>query len=291
METFQITTETCTKCGSCVEVCPAGVLYHNEHKYPAFSEPHKSVCLVCGQCMAVCTSKSIIANGLHYESDFFEFQEKSDFFSVLEHRRSVRRFKAQPVSKAEIEKIIEAVALAPHGDSKHHVEITIVHGREKIMQAIPTISAFYDKLGKWLHNPFMRFMIGRKVGISGINTLMYHLLPRIELGVYRNYTEEYDGITRGASTLMLFHAPKDAPEHTEDAYIMVIYAALAAQALGLGATIVGLVPPAVNKLPELRKMWNIPETHTSIVSLILGNPKYKYRRGIKRQIKQVRWIE
>ncbi len=291
MEKFKINHDTCTQCGACADVCPAMVIQHSVSMGVGFVEDNQTLCLKCGQCMAVCPTKSIVANGLEYDTDFFNFETDSGFFSILEHRRSVRRFKQKPLSHSELENICRAMTFAPHGSCEHHVEVTVVNSRQKIMEAIPLMSAFYDQLGKWLHNPFMRHMIKSKVGPDGIKTLTHHLLPRIEKGVYRNYSFEYDGITRGAHTLMVFHAPHDAEEHREGSYIMVTIAALTAESMGIGATIIGLVPPAINKSKAVRRIFNIPDGHEAVVSLILGYPKYKFRRGIRRQLRKVHWIE
>jgi len=287
---FYIKTESCSNCATCVEICPALVLEKNGSGKVNFKSDFIHLCIGCGQCMAVCKTKSVFAHGMQYEKDFFEFSDDSGFFSLLEHRRSVRRFKPTPIKKDEIEKILYAVSLAPHGDSHQHVEVTVINSREKIMEALPLMVTFYDKLGKWLHNPIMRTIIRLKKGWDTLNTLKNHLLPRIEKGIYKNVSFDYDGITRGAHTLLIFHAHKDSEEHKEDAYIFVTYATLAAQELGLGSTVIGLVPAAVNKSAELRKMFGIPDDHDTVVSLIVGYPKYKYRRGIKRELKSINWL-
>src|SRR3989339_207940 len=291
METmeFYLNTETCSQCGICVNICPALVIEKDSSGRVNFKPDYIHLCLGCGQCMAVCSTKSVFAKVLRYDNDFFEFSDTTDFFSLLEHRRSVRRFKPKPVSREEIEKILYAVSQAPHGDSHHHVEVTIINNRNTIMEALPSMSSFFDSLGKWLHNPFMCQIIKFKKGKDTLKTLKNHLLPRIEKGIYRNYSSDYDGITRGAHTLLIFHAPADSEEHKEDSYIFVTYAALAAQALGLGATIIGLVPAALNKSAELREIFHIPHNHDSVASLIVGYPKYKYLRGIKRELKKVNW--
>jgi len=240
--------------------------------------------------MAVCKTSSVIAKGLDYEKDFFEFSGGEDFFSLTEKRRSVRRFRPKPLHKEEIDKILRAVSSAPHGDSHHHVEITVVNSREKIMEALPLMSKFYDQLEGWLHNPFISGMIRFRQGADGMNTLCNHLLPRIKKGIYRHVSYDYDGITRGAHTLFIFHAPKDSEEHKEDSYIFATYAMLAAQALGLGSTMIGLVPPVINKVDAVREIFGIPKDHEAVISLIAGYPKYKYYRGIRRDLKKINWL-
>ncbi len=290
MADFFIQSETCSNCGICTQICPASVIEKMDSGVE-FKTDFLHLCLGCGQCMAVCKTKSIYAKGLSYAKDFFAFSKKDDFFSMIESRRSVRRFNPRPLKKEEIDKILDAVSFAPHGDSEMHVEVTVINDRQKIMQALPLMAQFFDKLAKWLKNPFMRSIIKKRKGKHTLNTLLNHLLPRINKGIYQQINFDYDGITRGAHTLLLFHAHKDAEEHIEDAHIFVTYAMLAAQAMGLGATIIGLVPAAMNKTPELMKMFSIPEGHEIVVSLIVGYPKYKYHRAIKRQLKRVYWID
>lgn len=290
MEEFFIDKSTCNNCGVCAKVCPALCLEISPDKKVNFRTDTLHLCLGCGQCMAVCKTRSITSKGMSYEKDFFEFTDDNSFFSLLEERRSVRRFKPRAVSREEIDKILYAVSQAPHGDSHHHVEITVVNSREKLLEALPLMSKFYDDLVGWLKNPVISTVIRLKQGKDGMNTLRNHLLPRILKGVYKNYNYDYDGITRGAHTLLIFHADKCAEEHKEDSYIFVTYAMLAAQALGLGSTIIGLVPPAVNKLPQLKKLFNIPESNEAVTSIIIGYPKYKYYRGIKRELKGVHWV-
>ena len=41
--------------------------------------------------------------------------------------------------------------------------------------------------------------------------------------------------------------------------ISVTYAMLAAHSFGLGATIIGLISPAINKVKEIKELFQIPE--------------------------------
>jgi hypothetical protein len=51
-----------------------------------------------------------------------------------------------------------------------------------------------------------------------------------------------------------------------------------------------LIPPAIQNNQELRKMFSIPDNNNVVASMILGYPKYRYQRGIKRELKSVAWI-
>jgi hypothetical protein len=51
-----------------------------------------------------------------------------------------------------------------------------------------------------------------------------------------------------------------------------------------------IIPPPIEKNQELRKMFLIPEPNEVVGCMILGYPKYSYKRAIKRDLKSVKWI-
>ena len=53
----------------------------------------------------------------------------------------------------------------------------------------------------------------------------------------------------------------------------------------------GIVPASINKVPEVRKIFSIPENHEAIISLTIGYPKYKYKKTLKREQKSIHWIK
>jgi len=65
---------------------------------------------------------------------------------------------------------------------------------------------------------------------------------------------------------------------------------LAAHALGLGATMIEIVPAAINKVRKVREIFGIPEQHEAVMSLIFGYPKYKYQRAIIRRKQAIHWF-
>jgi hypothetical protein len=60
----------CTKCGMCVEICPADAVQFGQDGYPSF-DPEK--CMGCAQCIATCPE---IALQILWGTDFVVFQEK-----------------------------------------------------------------------------------------------------------------------------------------------------------------------------------------------------------------------
>ena len=120
--------------------------------------------------------------------------------------------------------------------------------------------------------------------------MQQHLIPLLtsRLPELKNGTE--DTLTRHAPAMILFLADKKEEDIRQDISIAATYGMLAVHSLGLGGSIMDIIPPAIERDIELRKLFCIPDNHEIVTSLIIGYPKYKYLRGIKRDIKSVKWF-
>lgn len=291
--THKINNETCKKCLLCTMVCPNKMIAKDTDGNIRFIAERLDMCVYCAQCMAVCETNSVIIDKLNATECLTDIEPNTikpeQFFNFLAMRRSVRNFKDKPVTAEVIQEILKMVNMAPFGAEDDGIEIVAINNRAIIEKALPLMSEFFVKLEKWLKNPAMRFFMKRKLAPDVFNTIDLHLMPRL---IRKHYDTAHgnDHITRHAPAILIFHAPRNAPEHYEDAYIYVTYAALAAHALGLGATINGLVPSAINKTPALKQMFKIPQNNRAVVALLLGYPKIHYTKGIIHKAKKVDFI-
>jgi NAD-dependent dihydropyrimidine dehydrogenase PreA subunit/nitroreductase len=286
----QIDQEKCKKCMLCTRVCPCNIFGVNEHKEVFFIQEREAICLTCGQCMAVCKSRAIKVNGLSYTSDFKDLPESKwqfeDFTDFLSGRRSVRNFLEKSVPDDLINRLLEPVCYAPFGAAPEKMCITVVNSRERIVLALPHMEKFLDDIVTWMENPVIRYTIKRKKDPETFNTIKNHLYPMSKL---KNYKLEYgDRITRNAPALIIFHAAEGAEAHSDNSLIYATYTMLAAHALGLGATMNGIVPNAINKNKKVRELFDIPASHEASMSVILGYPKYSYQRTLRRTKHSIR---
>jgi len=276
----------CKECHNCIAICPVKIYQKDANGRTLVDLNRIELCLVCGQCMAICQSKAIEVEGLSYHEHFFELPpnpiDYTMFHDFVANRRSVRVFKNQPVPNEIFDKVLDILAMAPYGAAPDNVDITIINNRKIIEEALPHISKFLNKIDGFIRNPFMNFFMKRKLNAEKYNTVVNHLLPRIRKHQY-DYTPDNDRITRHAPALMIFHAPYPTEAHTQDSLIYCVMANFAVMSLGLGATIVELLPPAINKVKEVRDIFKIPDTNEAVISLIVGYPKFHFRRGIKRE--------
>lgn len=282
---------SCKNCGICADICPNKILGQNGNLY--FKKERNHLCLQCGQCMAACPTKAILIEGLSYENDFTEISSnKNDyknFMEILSSRRSVRNFKNKPVSDEFVDEIVNSVSYAPFGAAPEKIEISVINNRETIESALPMISEFYSGLEKMIENPFGSRLLRMIAGKEGFNTVKNHLYPIAKGGNYN--LKNWDGITRGAPTIITIHAPKDAEAHTNNGVIYATYIMLAAHAIGLGATMIECVIEAINRNKKLKNIFQIPNENEAVMSIIIGYPKYKYKRTIKRNKHHVHKVE
>jgi len=288
-----INQEICSKCKLCIEVCPCNILGMNKTEAVNFIHERITICLNCGQCMAICRTKAIAINGLSYDKDVIDLPKNNidykKFVDFLANRRSVRNFRDKPISNEIMDQVLDAISYAPFGAESEKICIAVVNDRKKIESALPHIAHFTDNVVKWIENPIASYMIKRRSGSEKYNTLKNHLYPMAKLG---NYKLEYgDRITRNAPAIIIFHASRDAEAHTNNSLIYATYTMLAAHAIGLGATLIEIVPAAINKAKEVRDIFRIPEENDAVMSVILGHPKYSYRRAIKRNRQKIEWID
>jgi nitroreductase len=244
--------------------------------------------------MAICPAKSISVDGLSYSQDFFDLPEmhnQSEYFSnLISTRRAIRNFKEKTVEKELLNEIVKAISFAPPGFPPLKYDLVVVQNSTVIRQALPYMIQLYDFLVNAMNNPIKRIFIKKEIGELRFRTLKEHLIPLLKMSLpdLKNGTE--DTLTRNAPAMILFLADTTGEDITEDIHIAATFGILSAHALGLGASIMDIIPPAINKKKELRKMFGLTENQEVITSIILGYPKYTFQRGIKRQVRNIRWI-
>jgi ferredoxin len=286
----------CSGCGTCADLCPAHVFEVVEEggekrarRVPVFADG----CQRCGHCVAACPSGAIAVEGIRPEDLFPLGPDRLDADDVqrfLERRRSVRVFRDEPVPRAALERIVAMVALAPMAYTPHKLDLTVVATPAAMAAARPDYLALYEGLlGAWRRR-LTRFFIRRALPPDERTGLSEHVMPTLGPRLEAMRAGRWDTITRGAPAMILFHSRPDEGACSHDAYIAASWALLAAHALGLGATIIDLVPPAVNRSPALRRRMGLPAAHVVHAAVILGRPRYRFLRGLRRALPGVHWV-
>ncbi len=283
--------DKCIKCSKCVSICPVSHLDLIADKIQEIEDPIHA-CIVCAHCMSVCPTKAIVIKGYDY-ADFErlpdELPKLADFELLLKARRSCRRYQPVPVSREDIDKIIEVTSTAPMGFPPHSVEILVFDSRDKIEAFLPHA---VRNLNNWkfaFGSPFFRALMRLKIPAHLMYSMVKDVLPAV-LGVLKDHDKGVDHLTYDATAMLLFHSDKFASSYDENCLVAITYAMLAAEGLGLGSCIIGLIPPMFENDKKLREIYKIPEKNEVKCCLILGHPRSTHNRNIPRDLKSVRWL-
>ena len=284
--------ETCAGDGICAEVCPENALQMVDKK-AATVESRAESCIYCGQCVAVCPTESLQMPQLHME-DFRRLKKRQfgydEFYEFLRLRRSVRVFKDQPVDRETIDKILSAAATAPMGFPPHTTKVVVIDNRSELDFLLEELVREYDSMIKAFSSPVGRAFLRLSAGAEDYGDLKNHVLKNVQFNNEQFHRDGTDRYMYGAPIVMMFHGSRWGISYEENAHLVCHHAMLAAVSLGLGTTIIGLIPPIVDRSKTLRERFGIPEDNRVLTSLIVGHPKYRYRQGIRRDLAGVTYI-
>lgn len=288
--------ELCKACGICGNVCPRYIpetIRENGSNRTRVSQERIHLCMGCGQCGAVCPNAAIEVDGLN-KAGFAPVEpcdiSERQMLQLLRQRRSVRRYKKKPVSRAEIDRIIDAVSSSPIGTGRSTTGVIVVDDPQTIDKMSRLVYAAYEDLGKKLNNPIARFFMKRKMGRSNFRAVRGFVMPGMEWYI-RWYREgRSNEVFRDCPALMLFHSPIDEPIGSENCIVAAYQAIIMAQVLNIGACFNGLIPPVCNRVPEIKNLIGLSDGREVYSSITLGYSKYEFKRVIPRTLAEVRYI-
>jgi nitroreductase/NAD-dependent dihydropyrimidine dehydrogenase PreA subunit len=291
---ININSETCKRCGLCGEVCPNLIMEVDRESGITLRADRLELCFQCGHCMAICPTQSIQVAGLSYETDFFDLPKGKaadlPFVEMVKSRRAIRAYKDRPVEKEVLKKIVKAITFAPPSITPLKIELAVVQDAETMRKALPEMINSYDRFVKAMNNPVGRLFIRFASGADQFRVIEHHVIPMMSSHLPELKQGLKDTITRNAPAMIIFHAHRMVDNYETDVDIAMTYGLLAAHSLGLGCSPIDLVPNAIDRNQTLRELFMIPDENTPVAALIIGYPKYRYRRGIKREFRNVTWI-
>lgn len=272
MPLITIDAETCNKDGICAAVCPAGIIDFNKGEIPKPTANAEEICIRCGHCVAVCPTGSLSHRVMAVDQcppmleDLRLSEAQCEQF--LRARRSIRRYKEKPVPREKIARLIELARYAPTGHNVQNVEWMALGTRAEL-----------DKLAG-LTVDWMRWMVvHKKETAQNMN---------LEVTI-RRWEEGHDVILRRAPVVIVTHASKADMRAPTSSTIALAYLELAATGMGLGTCWAGYFGYAAANFPPLKKSLALPDGHQALGAMMVGYPKFRYKRLPTRKTPEIIW--
>ncbi len=270
-------TSGCTRCGKCVRICPAAVF--STSLQSSHVEVTSDMCIACGHCVAVCPEHAIVHEQFPPEKvhplNRTQYPAAEQMLTLIRGRRSNRAFSKKEVPDEMLAQIVEAAYRAPTASNLQQVAFTLITDPEKL-QAIATftLNTFGAMIKKVDH------FIGRAIckrWAPGIYKYM-NAFKRMK----REYSEGNDRILRGATAVLLIHAPAKSRFGCEDSNLAYQNGSLMAEALQVNQFYLGFVLSASKQRKgKLEEMLGIEGR--IYAGMALGMPAFQHHSYIDKE--------
>jgi len=273
MALIQVDRGKCEKEGFCVEVCPARILEMDEEKGPQVTPGGAPFCIGCGHCVAVCPHGALdnVRNFLKDQEPLEKLPvvEPETAMAFLRSRRSIRCYLPEPLPRDEVIRLLQAARYAPSGHNSQGLSYLVVQGDGPLNRMKEIVVEWMR--GVILHNP----EVARQFRMEAI-------VGACERGE--------DLILRGAPQVVVATGRKEARPAQASTFLALEYVELYAAALGLGTCWGGYVMACAQQSPALSRHLGIPEDRAITGVLMIGRPRYAYRRVPARDPLDVEWL-
>jgi nitroreductase/Pyruvate/2-oxoacid:ferredoxin oxidoreductase delta subunit len=273
MDLIKVDSTKCNKCGTCAKVCPTGVIGMDENGPTVLNQ----FCIACGHCVAICPSEALdnvktpLANQLSLGN--VPVLDKDAAALFLRRRRSIREFQNKPVPREMITQLLGIARFAQTSGNSQGVSYHVIDDRDTLRNIT---SVTIDWLEEALQSP-------PYAGSQYAAPFAAHIAN------YRQNGE--DVVLRDAPCLVIPVVDKNfLPVGQINTDFSLAYAELYAPSIGLGTCITGFFNAcATSGYQPMLDILNLPENMYVTGGLMVGYPKYTYKRLVDRNPLQVIW--
>jgi nitroreductase/NAD-dependent dihydropyrimidine dehydrogenase PreA subunit len=273
MGLLRVSLETCDRDGTCVAVCPIGILALDPEEGPRVREGSAQYCLACGHCVAACPKGAIdnvrnpLASQLPLPSG--AIMEPDKVRLLLRSRRSIRCYDEKPVPRDTLLQLLDVARYAPSGHNSQGISYLIVEGRD----AIESVSRLVIE--------WMQETIEQQPELAN----RYHMH-----GIVKARERGEDRILRHAPQLIVAYASRELRAAAITTCLALEYVELYAPTLGLGTCWAGFAQLCAQQYPKLSEYLAVPQDKGVTGMLMVGYPRFPYFRAPSRDPLNIRWL-
>lgn len=282
MSDIIIRQEVCIRCGACVALCMRRVFERQDDRIVAVNP---SQCNVCGHCVAVCPVDAIVHAHLPPDAcpPVRPLPDLDMLVDALRARRSVRFYQDRPVSRETIRQLVDLARWVPSASNTQQVDWLVFDDRAQIKKLSDQIVRLFSRAARWLRFPLLMPLWTLALGKRAQS------LARSARWMEQQHAQGRDPILFDAPVLLIAHTRRGAPFSRDDAVYAAYNLMLAAQQLGLGTCQIGFFIVALGLSRTLRRMLGLPGNRRAQVALVLGYPRYPFRRALPRRRPEITW--
>lgn len=272
MSFIKINKKKCIKCGACIEVCPRNILRMGNGWVSQAAEKAELLCMKCGHCVAVCPKGAFSLKKMPVSKcvpvkETLNITSK-EIVQFLKTRRSIRIYKEKKVPRELIEKVIDAARYAPTGMNRENVKWKVVYDKNEVVK-------LKDLTVEW-----MRSLVKKRDPMAQM-----YSFPAMVTACERGN----DVILRKAPHVIIAYGHKNDPIAGLSSIIALSNLELAIHGHQLGGCWAGFLDRAIMSYPKLQKALKLPKDHQSYGSMMVGYPKYNYKRIPQRKPADIIW--
>jgi nitroreductase len=229
-------------------------------------------CNFCGHCSAICPVDAVVSPGYGGErAEPLNAAPPVDYASarrLILSCRSIRRYREEPVSKAEVLELLDIARRAPTGSNLQLIRWLALSGMEKSRRFTALTMEWFDTVVR--HDPSMTRY--------NVDDLM------------ARYRSGYDPILRGAPNVVFALTDKSALWGKSDSAIALTYFCLAAQAKNIGSCWCGFGLMALESFAPLREFLRIGPDDVVQAIAFFGRTDMVYHAAPPRKPLTLTWI-
>jgi nitroreductase len=209
--------------------------------------------------------------------------------NLILSRRSIRVFEEKPVPKELLEQLIE-VGIHAGSSSNEQTENFVVIQDRKLLSELEkmVIEGLWNKGMKYLGSEIGQKLAKTKLG----NEMLRQAIPYHHIIRNRRQNNELAGmIFRNAPVVMVIHGLRTNFMAHANCSIAARNMEIMAKSMGLGTSWVGFLSVAAHLAKKkIERYLEIPDNHSIYGAIMVGYPKFEYRKIIPREKREVRWI-
>ena len=246
---ISVDSEKCISCGECCRTCASQLIELKDGTPYTEAE----FCMACGECVSVCPTGALdnVLSPLNLTEEIEEKPVKSQLYSYLRSRRSVRCYKDFQPNDSDIDELLTYACTAQTAVNARLVSFIVINDRDRVKKIADLTAEFIKNSDDEIKRMYEKIM--------------------------SLYEGGYDSITRGAPGLIFTVSDRNYPKARETSVIYITHAEIYAPSLGLATCWAGIVERALEYAP-IREMLGVKDNEVVTGALMVGIPDIEFKR-------------